>query len=94
VQQRARRAASGGVHGRKVMVEGLRRAGPRPTREKLIAALESMRRLDLGGIDVTYGPQLRIGTVHRHHDHQPQRHVRPLTGQKKGRTSVRPCWML
>jgi branched-chain amino acid transport system substrate-binding protein len=46
----------------KVMVEGLRRAGPRPTREKLIAALESMRRLDLGGIDVTYGPQTRTGT--------------------------------
>jgi ABC-type branched-subunit amino acid transport system substrate-binding protein len=46
----------------KVMVEGLRRAGPRPTREKLIAALESMRRLDLGGIDVTYGPQNRTGT--------------------------------
>jgi ABC-type branched-subunit amino acid transport system substrate-binding protein len=46
----------------KVMVEGLRRAGPKPTREKLIAALESMRRLDLGGVDVTYGPQVRTGT--------------------------------
>ena len=46
----------------KVMVEGLRRAGPRPTREKLIAALESMQNLDLGGIDVTYGPKKRIGT--------------------------------
>ncbi len=46
----------------KVMVEGLRRAGPRPTREKLIAALESMQRLDLGGLDVTYGPQNRTGT--------------------------------
>jgi branched-chain amino acid transport system substrate-binding protein len=46
----------------KVMVEGLRRAGPKPTREKLIAALESMQRLDLGGVDVTYGPKLRTGT--------------------------------
>lgn len=46
----------------KVMVEGLRRAGPKPTREKLIAALESMRRVDLGGVDVTYGPQNRTGT--------------------------------
>jgi ABC-type branched-subunit amino acid transport system substrate-binding protein len=46
----------------KVMVEGLRRAGPRPTREKLIAALESMQRFDLGGIDVTYGPDNRTGT--------------------------------
>jgi len=46
----------------KVMVEGLRRAGPRPTREKLVAALESMQRLDLGGVDVTYGQQNRTGT--------------------------------
>lgn len=46
----------------KVMVEGLKRAGPKPTREKLITALESMQRLDLGGVDVTYGPQKRTGT--------------------------------
>ena len=46
----------------KVMVEGLRRAGPKPTREKLISALESMKRLDLGGVDVTYGPENRTGT--------------------------------
>jgi branched-chain amino acid transport system substrate-binding protein len=45
----------------KVMVEGLRRAGPRPTREKLIAALESMNRVDLGGVDVSYGPARRVG---------------------------------
>jgi ABC-type branched-subunit amino acid transport system substrate-binding protein len=46
----------------KVLVEGLRRAGPKPTREKLIAGLESMRRVDLGGVDVSYGPQIRTGT--------------------------------
>jgi branched-chain amino acid transport system substrate-binding protein len=45
----------------KVLVEGLRRAGPKPTRDKLIAGLESMNRFDLGGIDVTYGPELRTG---------------------------------
>ena len=45
----------------KVLVEGLKRAGPKPTREKLIAGLESMNRFDLGGIDVTYGPELRTG---------------------------------
>jgi ABC-type branched-subunit amino acid transport system substrate-binding protein len=55
-------AAMEGFIAAKVMVEALRRAGPKPTREKLIAALESMRRLDLGGVDVTYGPQLRTGT--------------------------------
>src|SRR6266702_635603 len=37
-------------------------AGPRPTREKLVAALESLNRFDLGGVDVTYGPGIRTGT--------------------------------
>ena len=46
----------------KVLVEGLRRAGKEPTREKLIAGLESMKQFDLGGLDVTYGPNLRLGT--------------------------------
>jgi len=46
----------------KVLVEGLKRAGPKPTREKLVAALESMNRFDLGGLDVTYGPGKRTGT--------------------------------
>jgi ABC-type branched-subunit amino acid transport system substrate-binding protein len=46
----------------KVLVEGLRRAGPKPTREKLIAGLETMNRYDMGGVDVTYGPELRTGT--------------------------------
>jgi branched-chain amino acid transport system substrate-binding protein len=48
----------------KVLVEGLRRAGPKPTREKLIAGLESMNRYDMGGVDVTYGPNLRTGTTY------------------------------
>jgi branched-chain amino acid transport system substrate-binding protein len=46
----------------KVLVEGLRRAGPKPTREKLVTALESMNRFDLGGVDVSYGPKHRTGT--------------------------------
>jgi branched-chain amino acid transport system substrate-binding protein len=46
----------------KVLVEGLKRAGPKPTREKLIAGLESMTKFDMGGVDVTYGPELRAGT--------------------------------
>jgi branched-chain amino acid transport system substrate-binding protein len=45
----------------KVLVEGLKRAGKQPTREKLVSALESLNRFDLGGIDVTYGPDSRIG---------------------------------
>lgn len=46
----------------KVLVEGLRRAGRQLTREKLIAGLESMKQYDLGGLDVTYGPNVRTGT--------------------------------
>ena len=48
----------------KVLVEGLRRAGKQPTREKLIAGLESLKAFDLGGLDVTYGPNLRTGTTY------------------------------
>jgi ABC-type branched-subunit amino acid transport system substrate-binding protein len=48
--------------GAKVLVEGLRRAGPEPTRAKLIAALETLRNFDLGGIAVTYGPRERVGS--------------------------------
>jgi len=38
----------------KVLVEGLRRASPQPTREKLRKALETLNRYDLGGIEVSY----------------------------------------
>ena len=40
----------------KVLVEGLRRAGPKPTRQKLRDALEGMKRVDIGGLEVTYSP--------------------------------------
>lgn len=45
-----------GFAGAKVLVEGLRQAGPKPTRAKLQAALEGIRKFDLGGLEVTYGP--------------------------------------
>ena len=45
----------------KVLVEGLRRAGPRPTRDKMQAALESIRKFDLGGLEVAYGPDDHTG---------------------------------
>ena len=47
----------------KVLVEGLKRAGANLTREKLVAALESLNRFDLGGVDVTYGSGKRTGTA-------------------------------
>jgi branched-chain amino acid transport system substrate-binding protein len=40
----------------KVLVEGLKRAGPQVTREKLKAALETFRRVDIGGLEVTFSP--------------------------------------
>jgi branched-chain amino acid transport system substrate-binding protein len=44
----------------KVLVEGLRRAGPNPTRAKLQAALEGLK-FDIGGLEVSYGPDDRTG---------------------------------
>jgi branched-chain amino acid transport system substrate-binding protein len=48
--------------GAKVLVEGLRRAGPAPTRAKLVRALESIDNFDLGGTRVGYSPTNRIGS--------------------------------
>jgi branched-chain amino acid transport system substrate-binding protein len=45
----------------KVLVEGLRRAGAKPTREKLQAALEGMHKFDLGGLDVSFAPDHHSG---------------------------------
>ena len=45
----------------KVLVEGLRRAGPKPTREKIAAALAGMNHYDLGGLELGYGPGDRTG---------------------------------
>lgn len=45
----------------KVLVEGLRRAGPKPTRDKIHAALENIKKFDLGGLEVNYGPDDHTG---------------------------------
>jgi len=50
-----------GFAGAKVLVEGLRRAGKTPTRASLIAALDGIRDLDIGGVSITYGPQDHTG---------------------------------
>ena len=50
-----------GYAGAKVLVEGLRRAGANPTRVKLQQALEGLRKFDLGGLEVTYGPNDHTG---------------------------------
>ncbi len=46
----------------KVLVEALRRAGQKVTRESLITALESMRDHDTGGLSVSYSPSRHRGS--------------------------------
>jgi hypothetical protein len=45
-----------GFAGAKVLVEALRRAGPKPTRQTVLAALNGIRRYDLGGLEVSFTP--------------------------------------
>ncbi len=45
----------------KVLVEGLKRAGAKPTREKIQAALENIRRFDIGGLEVNYSLEDHTG---------------------------------
>jgi branched-chain amino acid transport system substrate-binding protein len=45
----------------KVMVEALRLASPKPTREKVLAALNKMNKFNLGGLTISYGPDHHSG---------------------------------
>ncbi|MDO8654037.1 MAG: ABC transporter substrate-binding protein [Undibacterium sp.] len=55
-------AAMEGFVAAKVLVEGLKRAGRNLTRESLISGLESMRRVDLGGLMVSYSEREHNGS--------------------------------
>lgn len=46
----------------KVIAEGLRRAGPQPTRERFVRAMESMTAYDLGDFVVGFGRDRRRGS--------------------------------
>jgi ABC-type branched-subunit amino acid transport system substrate-binding protein len=50
-----------GFAGAKVLVEGLRRAGKQPTREKLREALETLHRYDIGGLEVSFSAASHTG---------------------------------
>jgi branched-chain amino acid transport system substrate-binding protein len=50
-----------GYAGAKVLVEGLRRAGPNPTRAKVQAAFEGLKGFDLGGLEVSFAPDDHTG---------------------------------
>jgi ABC-type branched-subunit amino acid transport system substrate-binding protein len=45
----------------KVLVEALRRAGPKPTREKIVDALNGLQRFDLGGLELSFSPSDHTG---------------------------------
>jgi branched-chain amino acid transport system substrate-binding protein len=45
----------------KVLVEGLRRAGANPTRAKVVAALETLNKFDIGGLEVSFSPSDHTG---------------------------------
>jgi len=45
----------------KITVEALKRAGPKPTREKVLMALNTMGEFDLGGVYVNYTSKARNG---------------------------------
>ncbi|MBI2307696.1 MAG: ABC transporter substrate-binding protein [Rhodocyclales bacterium] len=50
-----------GYLGAKILGEGLRRAGPNPTRRKLRDALEQIRDYDVGGQYISYAPDNHVG---------------------------------
>jgi len=45
----------------KITVEAIKRAGPKPTREKVLKALNGMGEFNLGGVYVNYTPRERRG---------------------------------
>jgi len=48
--------------GAKVMVEALKRAGPKPTREAFTQALDTMKAFDVGGYAVSFAPDNHNGS--------------------------------
>lgn len=46
----------------KVLAEGLRRAGPNPSREALVGALESIQASNFGDFSVNFGPRDHVGS--------------------------------
>lgn len=50
-----------GFAGAKVLVEALRRASPNPTRAKVVAALETLNKFDLGGLEISFSANDHTG---------------------------------
>lgn len=52
-----------GYVGAKVLVEGLRRAGPGATRKKLRDTLEQMKNYDIGDLSISFAPNNHVGST-------------------------------
>jgi ABC-type branched-subunit amino acid transport system substrate-binding protein len=50
-----------GFLGAKIAAEAVRRAGPKPDREHVLAALKNLGEYDMGGLWVKYTPKARKG---------------------------------
>ena len=50
-----------GFAGAKVLVEAIKRASPNPNRQKMLAALESIKNFDIGGLQINYTPDSHTG---------------------------------
>jgi branched-chain amino acid transport system substrate-binding protein len=50
-----------GYLGAKIAAEAVRRAGAKPDRERVLAALKNLGEYNLGGLYVNYTPQARTG---------------------------------
>lgn len=59
----ATHAALEGFVAAKLICDALQIAGPAPTRQKLVNALESMKEHDLGGIPIRYAPGRHLGAL-------------------------------
>lgn len=46
----------------RVIIEALKKAGPNPTREKVMNSLETLTKTDIGGFRINYGPKSRVGS--------------------------------
>lgn len=46
----------------KVLVEGLKRSGKNPSRDALVAGLESMSQVNFGGFNVNFGPRQHVAS--------------------------------
>ncbi len=47
----------------KVLVAALRKAGPGPSRDKLVSTLNSLQKLDIGGMEINFSPDDHTGLV-------------------------------